>query len=189
MDGRPVTSQGSGPGRRLRRWISAAGDQEEHVPISPDDGADEEAAQGVEYNVLNRDAREVQSMHQVLPGAHQQNGAKPASSRNQMMGSSTGQVCSQARDEPDVTVLPRVQDDQQLRECNVENARTKNAPEYRWAPSEEGRATGITSSTSSMVMKKEGRNQLRVNTGQVSMCPGTAVPDMCDARTARASAR
>ena len=112
-----------------------AGDQEEHVLIGPDDGAGEEAAQGVERNVLERDTREVQQVHQVLAKAHQQN--ERTNQRRQepfLREEEQGKSVAKPRDEPDDAVLREVRDDQQLRERNVENAQDEERTECSRAP-------------------------------------------------------
>ena len=113
----------------------AAGNQEEHVLISPDDGAGEEATQGVERNVLERDAREVQQVHQVLAEAHQQD--ERTNQRRQepfFREEEQGKSVTKPRDEPDDAVLREVRDDQQLRERNVENAQDKERTECSRGP-------------------------------------------------------
>ena len=112
-----------------------AGDQEEHVLISPDDGAGEEAAQGVERNVLERDAREVQQVHQVLTEAHKQDERTNQRRQEPDDGIAVqGKSVAKPRDEPDDAVLREVRDDQQLRERNVENAQDEERTECSRAP-------------------------------------------------------
>ena len=113
----------------------AAGNQEEHVLISPDNGAGEEAAQGVERNVLNRDAREVQQVHQVLAEAHQQD--ERTNQRRQepfLREEEQGKSVTKPRDKPDDAVLREVRDDQQLRERDVENTQDKERAECSRGP-------------------------------------------------------